>query len=35
MLGRVSSHIKENIFSKLDKHERAALIREFENWSDG
>lgn len=35
MLGRVSSQIKESLFSKLDKNERAALIKEFESWSDG
>jgi len=35
MLGRVGSQIKENLTAKLDKNERAALISEFENWSDG
>lgn len=35
MLGKVSTQIKENVEDKLDKNERAALISEFENWSDG
>jgi hypothetical protein len=38
MLGKVSSHLKNNIIDKMekmDKNELEALMNEFENWSNG
>ena len=35
MLGKVGAKMKDDVAQKLDKNERAALIGEFENWSDG
>ena len=31
----MGAKIKDDVTQKLDKNERAALISEFENWSDG
>ena len=31
----MGAKIKDDVTQKLDKNERAALIGEFENWSDG
>lgn len=31
----MGAKMKDDVAQKLDKNERAALIGEFENWSDG
>ena len=34
MLGKVGSHLRDNLFERMDRQEVEALMAEFEKWSN-